>query len=77
MLWNTELSKVTFAHTDRDTDKPLLPYPLTLLDQDSERDYAYGAPPVKKPQYPTKTTDKRGGCLSRSNLCEFTSCSSQ
>lgn len=51
-------------HTHRDTDKPLLPYPLTLLDQDSERDYAYGAPPVKKPQYPTKTTDKRGGvCL--------------
>lgn len=34
-----------FAHTHHDTDKPLLPDPLTLLDQDSERDYAYGAPP--------------------------------
>lgn len=45
-------------HTYRDTDKPLLPHPLTLLDQDSERDYAYGAPSVKTPQYTTtKTTD--------------------
>lgn len=76
MLWNTELSKVLHIQTATPM-KPLLPDPLASLDQDSDRDYAYGAPPVKKPQYPTKTTDKRGRCLSRSNLCEFTSCSSQ
>lgn len=56
MLRNTELSKVLHIVTCIRTATPInLFFPiLSRFDQDSERDYAYGAPQVKTPQYTTK-----------------------